>query len=127
MANEITLNVSLDLTRAVPVENAHWDEKSVSANQTGNATSRSVLSVGTTAGVIPVTAGTVKYMMIKNRDTTTTSLVYLLTTTSATTGAAVAQFAAGEVGLIPLSLGMQTPTLIASGSPAIVEVLILQA
>lgn len=87
----------------------------------------------TTGGGAQIAAGplggTLGYMMIKNLDTLTSgsgNLVYLLTTTGATTGAAISVLRPGDVALVRLGAGMQTPSLIAGSTACDVETMIFE-
>jgi hypothetical protein len=122
MANEITLSVSLNLTRTVQLVN--WVTGSLSLNQTGTRFIQQTMNVPTTATAIPVgLIGTLGYMMIKNIDTYTTNTVNLLSTTG---GITVASLVANDVILIKLGSSMQTPALIAASTAAPVEITILE-
>lgn len=106
MANELTINTSLKLTR-VNTE-TKWESGNLSFNQAGSRFLKNVLSVTTTPQLIPLIGGTVGYAMLRNIYTTSGNVIYLL---AALTGGRLIQLDAGEVALFKLGPDVAAPAV----------------
>ncbi len=126
MANEISLSVSLALTRN-SVLLANFLSGALSLNQAGSRLAQNIQSVLTTAVALQTgSIGTLGYVLVKSLDTSTNNKIYLLTTTGATSGAAFGELSAGEIACFKAGPGLTTPALIALSTATQAEVLCLE-
>lgn len=129
MANEITLQVGVNLTRAVGGV-VNFASGNISLNQTGSRGMHSVENILTTAtalgSVLSPLIGTLGYTLIQSLDTSTNGIVYVLTTTGATTGAAIAQLGPGDMFLVKAGAGLLNLAAIAGVTTTPIRVVAME-